>query len=168
MIPIQVGVITTALANQQDTRAFLVPWSQIMLYVFCRWLQTGLSSLRSALWIPVSQYSRMELSTASFEHVHNLGLDFHLKKKTGEVLSALNKGKSVTGLLEQVVFEFLPTLFDLIIAIGYFLIVFDAYYALVVGISSFSYIYVTIRLGLWRAQTRREMVNASRHEDAVK
>jgi hypothetical protein len=168
MIPNQVGVITTALSNQQDAHTFSVPWSQIILYVFYRWLQTGLSSLRSALWIPMSQYSRRELSTAAFEHVHNLGLDFHLNKKTGEVLSALNKGKSVTGLLEQIVFEFIPTLFDLIIAIAYFLIFFDAYYALVVGISSFNYIYVTIRVGLWRAQTRREMVNASRHEDAVK
>ncbi|OKO94071.1 Heavy metal tolerance protein, partial [Penicillium subrubescens] len=168
MTPILVGVIITALANQQEAHAFYVVWPQITLYVFSRWLQTGLSSLRSALWIPVSQYSRMELSTAAFEHVHNLGLDFHRNKKTGEVLSALNKGKSVTGLLEQVVFEFIPTLLDLFIAIGYFLIAFDAYYALVVGISSFGYIYVTIRMGLWRAQTRREMVNASRYEDAVK
>ncbi|OKO93202.1 Heavy metal tolerance protein [Penicillium subrubescens] len=168
MIPIQIGVITTALASQQEAHTLSVVWPRILLYVFCRWLQTGLSSLRSALWIPVSQYSRMELSTSAFEHVHNLGLDFHLNKETGEVLSALNKGKSVTGLLEQVVFEFFPTLFDLFIAIGYFLIAFDAYYALVVGISSFSYIYVTIRMSLWRAQTRREMANASRHEDAVK
>lgn len=168
MVPNQVGVITTALANQHEAHAFYAPWSQIILYVFYRWLQTGLSSLRSALWIPVSQYSRMELSTAAFEHVHNLGLDFHLKKNTGEVLSALNKSKSVTRLLEQILFELIPTLFDLIIAIGYFLAFFDAYYALVVGISSFNYIYVTIRVGLWRAKTRREMVNASHYEDAVK
>lgn len=96
----------------------------------------------------MSQYSRIELSIAVFKHVYSLGLDFYLKKKTGEVLSALNKGKSVTRLLEQIIFKFIPTLFDLIIVIGYFLIIFDAYYALVVRILSFSYIYVTIRIGL--------------------
>ncbi|KAJ5873636.1 Vacuolar ABC heavy metal transporter (H.t1.c1) [Penicillium subrubescens] len=164
MAPNQVGVVITALANQQGHS----PWPQIILFVVYRWLQTSLSSLRSALWVPVSQYCRMELSMAAFEHVHSLDLDFHLNKKTGEVLSAFNKGKPVVGLLEQVVFELIPTLFDLLIAIGYFLIFFDAYYALVVGISSFSYIYVTFRVGPLRAQTRREMMKASRYEEAIK
>jgi ABC-type transport system involved in Fe-S cluster assembly fused permease/ATPase subunit len=59
-------------------------------------------------------------------------------------------------------------LFDLIIAIGYFLVYFDVYYALVVGISTFGYLYVTVRMAQWRAEIRRQMVNASRQEDAVK
>jgi ABC-type transport system involved in Fe-S cluster assembly fused permease/ATPase subunit len=110
----------------------------------------------------------MELSTAAFEHVHGLSLDFHLGKKTGEVLSALSKGSSINTFLEQVTFQVVPMLFDLIIAIGYFLVYFDVYYALVVGISTFGYLYVTVRMAQWRAEIRRQMVNASRQEDAVK
>ncbi|KAJ5988762.1 hypothetical protein N7481_003972 [Penicillium waksmanii] len=171
LVPIQVGNITTALVDQQGSSSFHVPWIEIFLYVFSRWLQGGqgsLSSLRSSLWIPVSQYSYMELSTAAFEHVHGLSLDFHLGKKTGEVLSALSKGSSINTFLEQVTFQVVPMLFDLIIAIGYFLIYFDVYYALVVGISTFGYLYVTVRMAQWRAEIRRQMVNASRQEDAVK
>lgn len=52
-----------------------------------------LGAVRPALWVLVSQYSYRELSVASFEYVHSLSLDFHLGKKTGEVLSALGKGK---------------------------------------------------------------------------
>jgi len=59
-----------------------------------------------------------------------------------------------------------PMLIDLAVAIGYFLIVFDAYYALVVSIVTFAYLYLTIRLAQWRAEIRREMVNFSRTEDA--
>ena len=59
-------------------------------------------------------------------------------------------------------------LIDLAVAIGYFLIFFDAYYALVVAIVTFAYLYLTIRLAQWRAEIRREMVNSSRQEDAVK
>ncbi|KAJ5174915.1 uncharacterized protein N7482_000792 [Penicillium canariense] len=170
LVPSKVGDIITILANEEG-KAFRVPWLEILMYVVLRWLQGGqglLSSMRSSLWIPVSQYSYMELSTAAFEHVHGLSLDFHLGKKTGEVLSALSKGSSINTFLEQVTFQVVPMLIDLVIAFGYFLVAFDAYYALVVGISTFGYLYVTIRMAQWRAEIRRQMVNASRQEDAVK
>ncbi|KAF3387287.1 Heavy metal tolerance protein [Penicillium rolfsii] len=170
LVPKKVGDIITKLANEEG-KDFQVPWLEIMFYVVLRWLQGGqglLSSMRSSLWIPVSQYSYMELSNAAFEHVHGLSLDFHLGKKTGEVLSALSKGSSINTFLEQVTFQVVPMLIDLVIAFGYFLVMFDAYYALVVGISTFGYLYVTIRMAQWRAEIRRQMVNASRQEDAVK
>jgi ABC-type transport system involved in Fe-S cluster assembly fused permease/ATPase subunit len=170
MVPNKVGDIITILADEEG-KEFRVPWFEILFYVILRWLQGGqglLSSMRSSLWIPVSQYSYMELSNAAFEHVHGLSLDFHLGKKTGEVLSALSKGSSINTFLEQVTFQVVPMLVDLVIAFGYFLVKFDAYYALVVGISTFGYLYVTIRMAQWRAEIRRQMVNASRQEDAVK
>lgn len=170
LVPYQVGVITDILSG--DTEGYHgIPWGPICLYIFYRVLQGGnglLGALRNTLWVPISQYSYQELSTASFEHVHGLSLDFHLGKKTGEVLSALSKGNSINTFLEQVTFQVVPMLVDLAVAIGYFLIAFDAYYALVVAIVTFAYLYLTIRLAQWRAEIRREMVNSSRQEDAVK
>ncbi|ODM18914.1 hypothetical protein SI65_05531 [Aspergillus cristatus] len=170
LVPYQVGVITDAL-SEEDGGGFRVPWFEICMYILYRWLQGNqglIGSLRSFLWIPVSQYSYMELSTAAFEHVHGLSLEFHLGKKTGEVLSALSKGSSINTFLEQVTFQVVPMLIDLGVAIGYFLVAFDAYYALAVGISTFTYLYVTVRMAQWRAGIRRQMVNYSRQEDAVK
>ena len=170
LVPIQVGNITDILADGEGENSG-IPWGGICLYIFYRLLQGNnglLGAIRSTLWIPISQYSYQELSTAAFEHVHGLSLDFHLGKKTGEVLSALSKGNSINTFLEQVTFQVLPMLVDLAVAIGYFLIVFDAYYALVVAIVTFAYLYLTIRLAQWRAEIRREMVNSSRQEDAVK
>ncbi|KAL8680108.1 MAG: hypothetical protein Q9224_001737 [Gallowayella concinna] len=170
LVPIQVGHITNLLSGDEGEQPG-VPWAQICLYILYRLMQGGngaLGALRSTLWVPVSQYSYQELSTASFEHVHGLSLDFHLGKKTGEVLSALSKGSSINTFLEQVTFQVLPMLIDLAVAIGYFLVAFDAYYALVVSIITVTYLYLTIRLAQWRAEIRREMVNSSRQEDAVK
>ncbi len=170
LVPYQVSVITNILSGETGGN-WAVPWGEICLYILYRLLQGGnglLSALRSTLWVPIGQYSYQELSTASFEHVHGLSLDFHLGKKTGEVLSALSKGNSINTFLEQVTFQVFPMLIDLAVAIGYFLIVFDAYYALVVAIVTFAYLYLTIRLAQWRAEIRREMVNFSRQEDAVK
>jgi len=42
------------------------------------------------------------------------------------------------------------------------------YYALIVAIVTFVYLYLTVRMAQWRADIRRDMVNMSREEDAVK
>lgn len=167
LIPDQLGNIVNRL-NGKDSGS---PWVAIVIFITLRFLQGSngmLGALRAALWIPVSQYSYRELSVAAFEHVHSLSLDFHLGKKTGEVLSALGKGSSINTFLEQVTFSVVPMMIDLAVAIGYFLVRFDAYYALIIAVVTFWYIYLTIRMAQWRAEIRREMVNADREEDAVK
>lgn len=170
LVPYQVGVITEALSIEDNK--LQLPWLQICLYIIYRWLQGSqglLESLRSYLWIPISQYAYMEVSTASFEHVHGLSLDFHLNKRIGEVLYALNKGSdSVNTFLEQVTFQVVPMVIDLGVAVGYFLIAFDVYYGLVVAVVTFFYLYVTVRIAQWRAEMRRQQVNAHRQENAIK
>ncbi|PVH90202.1 hypothetical protein DM02DRAFT_683772, partial [Periconia macrospinosa] len=167
MVPNQVGKIVNELADKKGGK----PWKAIIIFIFYRFVQGNnglLGAIRSTLWIPVTQYSYRELSVAAFEHVHSLSLDFHLGKKTGEVLSALGKGNSINTFLEHVTFQIVPMLVDLAVAIGYFLIEFNAYYALAISIITFWYIYLTIRMAQRHAEIRREMVNADREEDAVK
>ncbi|KAF2748529.1 hypothetical protein M011DRAFT_493829 [Sporormia fimetaria CBS 119925] len=167
LVPDQLGKIVDTLRGEREGNS----WVLITVFIFFRFIQGNnglLGAFRSTLWIPVSQYSYRELSVAAFEHVHGLSLDFHLGKKTGEVLSALGKGSSINTFLEQVTFQVAPMILDLAVAIGYFLVKFDAYYALVITIVTFWYFYLTIRMAQWRAEIRREMVNADREEDAVK
>jgi ABC-type transport system involved in Fe-S cluster assembly fused permease/ATPase subunit len=169
-VPLQVGKVTNQLANEEgDTPG--MPWISISILIALKFLQGNsgiLGAARSVLWIPISQYSYKALTTASFEHVHSLSLDFHLGKRTGEVLSALSKGNAINNFLEQITFSVLPMIVDLILAIGYFGLKFDAYYALVVAIITFAYLYLTIRMARWRSDQRRQMTNLSREEDAVK
>ena len=170
LVPMQVGAITDALAGE-DGKGVRVPWVSISFYVFLRWIQGPqglLSALRNYLWLPVSQFAYRELSTAAFQHVHGLSLEFHLGKKTGEVISALNKGNAINTFLEQVTFSLGPMVFDLIVAVIFLGIRFDIYLSLVVGIVTFFYIYITIRIAQWRQEVRREMVDADRQEDAIK
>ncbi|KAK6425382.1 ATP-binding cassette-type vacuolar membrane transporter Hmt1, partial [Oleoguttula sp. CCFEE 5521] len=169
LVPVQAGNITRILAGGHGD--IQMPWQAISLYIVFRIFQGSnglLGAARQVLWIPIEQYSYRELSVAAFEHVHQLSLEFHLGKKTGEVLSALGKGSSLNTFLESITFNVLPMLVDLALAIVYFLIVFDAYYALVIAVVTFWYIYITIRMAAWRADIRRQATNASREEDAVK
>jgi len=169
-VPLQVGKVTDQLSGE-DGGDGRMPWLAISMLIAYKFLQGSsgiLGAARSVLWIPISQYSYQALTTASFEHVHGLSLEFHLGKRTGEVLSALSKGNAINNFLEQVTFQVLPMIFDLGVAIGYFAVAFDAYYALIVGIVTFSYLYLTIRMAQWRSEQRRAMQNLSREEDAVK
>lgn len=136
------------------------------------WILQGpsglLGTMRSLLWIPVSQYSYKGLTTAAFNHVHCLSLDFHLSKRTGEVLSALNKGSAINQFLEQVTFQVIPMLFDLILAITVFYVKFGPLYAEIDLVDTCWYLYMTIKMAATRADHRREMTNADREEEAVK
>ena len=169
-VPVMTGAITDALAGD-DGKGVRVPWLYISLYVVFRWLQGSqgiLGAARTIMWIPVEQYSYRAISTAAFEHVHGLSAEFHTGKRTGELISALNKGSAINSFLELVTFSVGPMIFDLVVAVVYLTIKFDIYLGLVVAITTVLYIYVTIRLASWRVKLRRDYVNADREMEAVK
>lgn len=171
LVPIQLGVLVEALTAAAEQGTIEMPWKELFIFLGLKFMQgpsAVLGSLRSILWIPVTQHSYISLQTAAFEHVHALSLDFHLGKRTGELLSALNKGGSVNQFLEQTTFQVAPMLMDLFIAIGFFWIQFGPLYALWATIITFSYLVLTIRMASTRADQRRDMVNADREEEAVK
>ncbi|KAI6092465.1 hypothetical protein F4821DRAFT_266989 [Hypoxylon rubiginosum] len=173
MVPYQIGIVTDQLSGDdlKEGEKRMMPWVSLGLLILYKLLQgpSGLlGSLRSLLWIPVSQHTYRALTTSAFEHVHSLSLDFHLGKRTGEVLSALNKGSSVNAFLEQVTFQVFPMLIDLFVAISYFYVRFDATYAVIVCSITFYYLFLTIRMASKTADQRRAMSNADREEEAVK
>ncbi|KAI0180278.1 hypothetical protein GGR52DRAFT_569026 [Hypoxylon sp. FL1284] len=173
MVPYQIGIVTDQLSGDgvPEDQKHTMPWVSLGLLILYKLLQgpSGLlGSLRSLLWIPVSQHTYRALTTSAFEHVHSLSLDFHLGKRTGEVLSALNKGSSVNAFLEQVTFQVFPMLIDLFVAISYFYVRFDATYAVIVCSITFYYLFLTIRMASKTADQRRAMSNADREEEAVK
>ncbi|KJZ77065.1 hypothetical protein HIM_03386 [Hirsutella minnesotensis 3608] len=177
-VPYQIGTVVEKLESaikdvkQGDplTTANFPLWDFAVLGFL--WILQGQSGLlgaaRSGLWIPVSQYSYRGLTTAAFNHVHSLSLDFHLSKRTGEVLSALNKGSSINQFLEQVTFQVVPMLFDLFLSISVFYYKFGPLYAEINLVNTCWYLYMTIKMASTRADQRREMTNADREEEAVK
>ncbi|CCG83794.1 protein of unknown function [Taphrina deformans PYCC 5710] len=170
LVPRQLGIVTDELSGDVPATSAHI-WGMVLLYVFYRFLQGNMGlvgALRSWLWVPVGQFTYRGLAVSSFEHVHGLSLDFHIGKKTGEVLSALDKGSAINSFLELLVFNVLPVIVDLFVAIVYFFIQFDVYFALIVGIMTVTYLYATVKITEWRTEIRRDMINKSREEYAVK
>lgn len=76
-----------------------------------------------------------------FKHLHELSLRWHLARKTGSVLRVMDRGTdSVNTLLNYIVFSILPTICDIVIAIVYFLTVFNAWFALIVFVTMAIYL----------------------------
>ena len=177
IVPIQVGHVTERLLEVDQ----LGWYEAIASGKFPLWQLLGLgltwslqgsagliATTRSLMWIKVSQHTYRGLMHAAFEHVHSLSLDFHLGKRTGEVLSALNKGGAISNFLETLTFNVVPMLIDLTLAIYFFWSYYGSVFALLIGTNTFWYLYITVSMASSRGNDRREMTNADREEVAIK
>ncbi|XP_041366375.1 ATP-binding cassette sub-family B member 6, mitochondrial-like [Gigantopelta aegis] len=139
-------------------------WDFIMIYVALLFLRGGatgttgfLNNVRSFLWIKVQQYTTRHIQVKLLRHLHSLSLRWHLGRKTGEVLRVVDRGtNSINNLLNYVVFQILPTIVDILIAVIYFITEFDYIFGLVVFACMALYLTVTIVVTEWRTKFRRE------------
>lgn len=148
-----------------DTSNTEEPWRMILLYTLFSFLQGGgigsmgvLNNLRSFLWIKVQQYTSRSVQTDLFEHLHHLSLRWHLGRKTGEVIRMVDRGSSsIENLLSYILFQILPTIVDLAVALVFFGAAFNGWFALIVFVTMSLYIVVTIGVTEWRTKYRRDM-----------
>ncbi|XP_063421538.1 ATP-binding cassette sub-family B member 6-like isoform X1 [Mytilus trossulus] len=138
-------------------------WDFILIYCGLKFLcgsaTSGfLTNIRSFFWIPVQQYTTRRISVKLFSHLHNLSLRWHLSRKTGEVLRVMDRGTtSMNSLLSYVLFNILPTIIDITIAVVYFVTAFNYIFGLLVFLCMAMYLGLTISITEWRTKYRREM-----------
>ncbi|XP_044744923.1 ATP-binding cassette sub-family B member 6-like isoform X2 [Coccinella septempunctata] len=163
-VPIFTKWIVNSLSPEEGEPA-RVRWDLILYYVLLKFLQGGgvgsmglLNNLRTFLWIKVQQYTEREIEVKLLAHLHSLSLRWHLNRKTGEVLRIMDRGtESINGLLNVFIFNILPTLIDIFIAITYLIITFDIYFGIVVFATMVLYIVATISVTEWRTKYQRQM-----------
>lgn len=97
------------------------PWPPLAIYVALRFCQGngGILSVSQGLlvspfrdssfccvlmrhwqWAPVMQYSDREMSMMTFNHLLDLSLAFHTKRKTGEILRILDRGSAINNIFQ--------------------------------------------------------------------
>ncbi|KAG8744457.1 hypothetical protein FRC10_010127 [Ceratobasidium sp. 414] len=137
-------------------------WSPLLWYVGLRFLQSsgGLAALRDILWAPVMQYSDRSMSQLCFDHILDLSLAWHTRRKTGEVLRILDRGAAINHIFELLFFNIIPTLADISIALYVFFWYFGPVLSVIVAVVMVTYIALSIALTTWRTKIRREMNNA--------
>ncbi|KAJ3215560.1 Homocysteine S-methyltransferase 1 [Clydaea vesicula] len=87
--PVYYKKIVDDFSTVQNKEQLSLPWVDIFLFVFLRFLAGNsgfLSGFEDYLWIPVGQATTKNISLKMFSHLHSLSLRYHLNRKTGEIL----------------------------------------------------------------------------------
>ena len=155
LVPIQLGMVIQDLSNYSS------PWKHLSIYVILRFFQGSgglLQVLQSTLWIPIMQWTDQKMSVHCFTHLLNLSLAFHTHRKTGEILRILDKGAALNNFFQMILFNILPTVADIFVALGYFLYKFGSGLSLIILVVITLYGVISVVITRWRTEQRRDCV----------
>eukprot|EP01121_Diplochlamys_sp_Union-15-3_P019490 TRINITY_DN7363_c0_g1_i1.p1 TRINITY_DN7363_c0_g1~~TRINITY_DN7363_c0_g1_i1.p1 ORF type:complete len:616 (-),score=88.59 TRINITY_DN7363_c0_g1_i1:3-1655(-) len=138
----------------------MFPIYPVLLYGLLRFLSNAGNDIRSSIFMKVQLEASREAALDTFKHLTELSLRFHLQRKTGTILRAIERGSSsINSILSFLLFNIIPTLLELTFVCIILLSNYKAWFALI--IVSVIGIYVTFTLAIteWRIKYRRSMNN---------
>ncbi|MGN6789198.1 MAG: ABCB family ABC transporter ATP-binding protein/permease [Rhodanobacteraceae bacterium] len=160
MATVYVPIAFKDIVNHLDPRiaALTVPIALIALYGVLRLIGAVFGQLRDTVFERVSQRAMRASGLDAFRHLHQLSLRFHLDRHTGGVGRDISRGtRGVYNLLGWVVFNIVPTIFEIVVVIAFMLRALDWRYAIVTLVTMAIYIAVTIWITEWRTAGVRVM-----------
>jgi len=136
----------------------LVPVALIVGYGVARIISFTFIAVRDALFSKVSQHSIRQISLSMFKHLHNLTLEFHLNRQTGALAKYIDRGtKGIDFLLRYVLFNVVPTFFEIFLVSGILFYLYGPWYAVVTLTTIGLYSYLTFQITEWRNAFRKRM-----------
>ena len=155
-------VLKDIVDSLDSTQAQLVlPLGLLLAYGLLRLTSSLFNELRDSLFARVRHGAMRKVSTRALEHLHKLSLRYHLERKTGGISRDIERGtRSVSSLLNYMVFSILPTLVEVILIAGILLEKYSAWFAVITFGSVVTYIYATLKITEWRMKYRLQMNKA--------
>ena len=145
-------------ALSQSNAVIVVPIALIVAYGVARVMSQGFNELRNAVFAKVSQRAIRQLALRAFRHVIALSLRYHLERRTGGLSRAIERGTAGIGfLLSFMLFNVVPTLFEILLVCGILWRLFNWTFAAVTLATIVLYISFTFSITDWRVRFRREM-----------
>src|SRR6478736_6466343 len=138
--------------------AIAVPVGLIVAYGAARVMSQAFNELRNAVFAKVSQRAIRRLALSTFRHIHALSLRFHLGRRTGGLSRAVERGTAgIEFLLSFMLFNIVPTLFEILVVCGILWRLYDWTFAVVTLTTIVGYVGFTFAVTDWRIRFRREM-----------
>ena len=139
----------------------LVPVALIVGYGVAKIISFAFVEVRDALFSKVSQHSIRQISLNMFKHLHNLSLQFHLNRQTGALAKFIDRGtKGIDFLLRYVLFNIIPTFFEIFLVSGILFYLYGPWYAVITLTTIGFYSYLTFQITEWRNEFRKKMNQA--------
>ncbi|CAG8808020.1 35944_t:CDS:10 [Gigaspora margarita] len=145
--------------------AMTVVGAMIAGYGLARIGATLFSELRNAIFANVAQKAIRHVAKNVFYHLHKLDLDFHLKRQTGGLSRAIDRGTNF--LLSSLVFHVMPTALEIAIVCGILINNYGTRFATVTIITMATYAAFTIKTTSWRTRFRKEANQADNEAATV-
>lgn len=133
------------------------PLGLLLAYGSVRLLNVLLGEIRDVLFGRVTERAMRRMALKVFKHLHNLSLNYHLSRQTGALQRDIERGTNgISFLMRFVIFNILPTFFELGLVIILLLINYPPYFAIITLIAVVSYVMYTAKVTEWRTMYVRE------------
>jgi ATP-binding cassette subfamily B protein len=156
-VPLVLKDIVDAL-DVSEHSDLLLPLSFLLIYGLLRLASSLFNELRDAVFARVRHGAMRSVSLKVLKHLHRLSLRFHLERKTGGLSRDIDRGtRSVSSLMNYMVFSILPILVEITLIAIILLSRYDIWFAVVTFLAVISYIVFTMTITEWRMKYRISM-----------
>ncbi len=141
------------------THATLVlPLALLVMYGLLKLASSLFTELRDSIFARVRHGAMRSVSLKVLEHLHKLSLRYHLERKTGGLSRDIDRGtRSVSSLMNYMVFSILPTLVEITMIAGILLSRYNVWFAVITFTSVVVYVAFTMLVTEWRMKYRVTM-----------
>lgn len=155
IVPISYKYTLDALSNKSNEIIFI---AILLSYGIARIFSVVFSELRDMIFARVGQRATRMIALKIFEHMHNLSLNFHINKKTGDISRSIERGtKGIETILRFSIFNIIPTSLEILLVCGILWTIYGLYFAIITFATMFVYILLTLWISNWRISFVREM-----------
>jgi ABC-type transport system involved in Fe-S cluster assembly fused permease/ATPase subunit len=157
VVPVFYGRAVDTLSGEAGL-AVALPLGLILAYGGARILSLAFAEARNAVFSKVGQRAIRRVALTVFRHLHALSLRFHLERQTGGLSRAIERGtKAISTLLSYMLFNVLPTLFEVAAVSALLWWWFGWTFAAATLATIGGYVAYTLAVTEWRLRFRREM-----------
>lgn len=159
--PFLLKYIVDDLTGDGASSLLIVPVALIVAYGFARLSMILLGEIRDTVFGRVTERAMRRIGLQVFMHVHGLGLDFHLNRRTGGLSRDIERGTSgINFLMRFFVFNIAPTLIEIALVIGLLFYNYGITFATITMISVVLYVSFSMVTTDWRTRFVREAAKA--------
>ncbi len=159
--PLYLGEAITR-ASSGEAEAVLIPLlTALSIFVFARFLSSGLPQIRDAIFAPVSQDAQRELAVSAFSKSQALSLGFHQTRRSGALQRIIERGGTAMDvILRFLVFNIAPTIIELALASIVLAATYSWVLSVIAIVTIIVYMAFTFIVSEWRAKQRRTLNKA--------
>ena len=152
-VPVALKYVVDALDAPTELVMLSVPLWLLLGYGALRFLSVFFGELRDAIFARVAERAMRRASLEVFEHLHKLDLNYHLGRRTGALARDIERGTSgMSFLLRFLVFNIVPTLFEIALIAGVLWQQFSVHYVFAVVLAIAAYIGFSVIVTEWRTR----------------